>query len=297
CRDASNGRAVYSIRFQRRQAFTTALLIASSDKEPNRSKWTRKEACDEHSGTCGYENIQHKEAVFVVLEGVSQVHNEWMVNLANEETENPENVSYGARALSEERTTDFAKSTFAHTSEEHKMEQVSISIKINRLERWIKVGEGMNDVKAHPWFRGLDWDMLEAKELTPIFQPDQKKANFDATHELEELLLEDNPLKARKRNPNQDINTLSAEMRQMEEQFTPYDFKKMQRRSYYPHNQQQIMTSMTGTSSTGLVPSRPETPADSVNMSIGGRKTDDFSPMPAVPLGHMGRSEGSYGQR
>jgi serine/threonine kinase 32 len=125
----------------------------------------------------------------------------------------------------------------------------------------------------------------------------QKKANFDATHELEELLLEDNPLKARKRNPNQDINTLSAEMRQMEEQFTPYDFKKMQRRSYYPHNQQQIMTSMTGTSSTGLVPSRPETPADNVSMSIGGRKTDDFSPMPAVPLAHMGRSEGSYGQR
>jgi hypothetical protein len=30
----------------------------------------------------------------------------------------------------------------------------------------------MNDVKAHPWFRGLDWDMLEAKELSPIFQPD-----------------------------------------------------------------------------------------------------------------------------
>jgi hypothetical protein len=39
----------------------------------------------------------------------------------------------------------------------------------------------------------------------------------DATHELEELLLEDNPLKAKKRNPNLDINTLSAEMRLMEE--------------------------------------------------------------------------------
>jgi serine/threonine kinase 32 len=45
-----------------------------------------------------------------------------------------------------------------------------------------------------------------------------KKANFDASHELEELLLEDNPLKAKKRKENQDINNQSAEMRQMEEQ-------------------------------------------------------------------------------
>lgn len=42
------------------------------------------------------------------------------------------------------------------------------------------------------------------------------KANFDASHELEELLLEDNPLKAKQRKMNQD--NLSAEMRQMEEQ-------------------------------------------------------------------------------
>ena len=45
-----------------------------------------------------------------------------------------------------------------------------------------------------------------------------KKANFDASHELEELLLEDNPLKARQRKV-QDINNLGPEMRQMEEQY------------------------------------------------------------------------------
>jgi serine/threonine kinase 32 len=43
-----------------------------------------------------------------------------------------------------------------------------------------------------------------------------KKANFDASHELEELLLEDNPLKARARKANQ--TNLSLEMKQMEEQ-------------------------------------------------------------------------------
>lgn len=85
-------------------------------------------------------------------------------------------------------------------------------------------------------------------------------------------------MKARKRK-DQDINNLSAEMRQMEEQyvhtiytcllflrivryvrFTTYDFKKMHRRSYYPHNQQ-IISQATGTSSTGYAASRPVTPS------------------------------------
>lgn len=45
-----------------------------------------------------------------------------------------------------------------------------------------------------------------------------KKGNFDASHELEELLLEDNPLRAKVRKENHQDN-LSAEMRQMEEQY------------------------------------------------------------------------------
>ena len=49
-----------------------------------------------------------------------------------------------------------------------------------------------------------------------MFSMQSKKANFDASHELEELLL-DNPLKARERKV-QDINNLTVEMRQMEEQ-------------------------------------------------------------------------------
>ncbi|KAK7679470.1 hypothetical protein QCA50_017524 [Cerrena zonata] len=119
-----------------------------------------------------------------------------------------------------------------------------------------KPSEGFEEIQRHPWFQSIDWDALDRKELPPPFVPDSKKANFDASHELEELLLEDNPLKARQRKV-QDISNLSAEMRQMEEQFTPYDFKKMQRRSYFPHTNQQIMTTMTATSST----SRPVTPA------------------------------------
>lgn len=46
-----------------------------------------------------------------------------------------------------------------------------------------------------------------------------KKANFDASHELEELLLEDNPLKAKKRNEHQDFKTMAPDVREMEEQY------------------------------------------------------------------------------
>lgn len=53
--------------------------------------------------------------------------------------------------------------------------------------------------------------------LTVLYFRQPKKAHFDATHDLEELLLEDNPLRARERNPKQDINKLTVEYRQMEE--------------------------------------------------------------------------------
>lgn len=127
-------------------------------------------------------------------------------------------------------------------------------------------GEGFAELRRHGWFKPIDWDTLESKEQTPPFIPDAKKANFDASHELEELLLEDNPLKAKARKANQD--NLSVEMKQMEDQFTSYDFKKMQRRSYYPHNQQLISTA-TGTSS-GMASSRPTTPATELRADHAG---------------------------
>jgi len=130
-------------------------------------------------------------------------------------------------------------------------------------------GEGFQELRRHPWFRPIDWDTLESKEQTPPFTPDAKKANFDASHELEELLLEDNPLKAKARKANQD--NLSVEMRQMEEQFTSYDFKKMQRRSYYPHNH--LISTATATSS-GLASSRPGTPANDLRVENSGLRVE-----------------------
>lgn len=62
--------------------------------------------------------------------------------------------------------------------------------------------------------------------------------------------------------------------------FTSYDFKQMQRRSYYPQNQQ-IISTITAGSSSGVVSSRPGTPTtipgdavhtDSTNGSAYGHK-------------------------
>ncbi|KAF9436856.1 hypothetical protein BGZ76_002779 [Entomortierella beljakovae] len=89
--------------------------------------------------------------------------------------------------------------------------------------------EGIDGFKNHPWFEGIQWDKLSTKEATPPFEPDSKRANFDATHELEELLMEDNPLKARKRAQTSPETELSLEMQMMEDKFTVYDFSKVRR--------------------------------------------------------------------
>jgi serine/threonine kinase 32 len=105
--------------------------------------------------------------------------------------------------------------------------------------------------------------------------------NFDLSHELEELLLEEHPLKVRKRKPNRDISRLSPEFRQMEEQyvcmcdptnpfiltfrqcprFTTYDFQKTQRQTYYPCNRHIVSSVASITSDLDLEISRPSTPA------------------------------------
>ncbi|KAI9498645.1 kinase-like domain-containing protein [Zychaea mexicana] len=118
---------------------------------------------------------------------------------------------------------------------------------------------GFRRLQAHPWFKDYEWDKLEAKQASPPFVPDlllsytghillpilfeqhqDKRANFDPTHELEEILLEDNPLKAKKRAPkrsgsntnikSQQSNDLlpeaSPEQQIMEDKFLPFDYTK-----------------------------------------------------------------------
>ncbi|KAI8137703.1 kinase-like domain-containing protein, partial [Fennellomyces sp. T-0311] len=102
--------------------------------------------------------------------------------------------------------------------------------------------KGFSQLVNHPWLRNIQWDMLENKQACPPFIPDSKRANFDPTHELEEILLEDNPLIVRKRNPKRsaashantslksqslsDHQETSPERQTMEEKFLVYDYTK-----------------------------------------------------------------------
>ncbi|KAJ1821812.1 hypothetical protein GGH91_000972 [Coemansia sp. RSA 2671] len=58
---------------------------------------------------------------------------------------------------------------------------------------------GLDSVKAHPFFAAINWDALEHKIADPPFVPNAEQSNFDISHDLEEMLLEPEPLDARKR--------------------------------------------------------------------------------------------------
>lgn len=67
-------------------------------------------------------------------------------------------------------------------------------------DRTQRIGSaGFDTFTDNPFFRELDFDALLRKEIEPVFCPSSEKTNFDATYDLEELLLEEAPLEARAR--------------------------------------------------------------------------------------------------
>ncbi|KAF2398649.1 kinase-like protein [Trichodelitschia bisporula] len=93
---------------------------------------------------------------------------------------------------------------------------------------------GFQTFYDNPFFRPLDFAALERKEIEPIFKPSSEKTNFDATYDLEELLLEEAPLEARARRqkPREQLrdDATDAEIRadelhrMIEKLFEPFDY-------------------------------------------------------------------------
>lgn len=87
---------------------------------------------------------------------------------------------------------------------------------------------------SHPFFAELDFEALERKEIPPVFTPSSDKTNFDATYDLEELLLEEAPLEARARRqkPRAELkdDATAKEIREdelhriIETMFEPFDY-------------------------------------------------------------------------
>jgi serine/threonine kinase 32 len=108
---------------------------------------------------------------------------------------------------------------------------------------------GFSTFTSHPFFAELDFDALEKKEIEPVFTPSSDKTNFDATYDLEELLLEEAPLEARSRRqkPRAELrgDATAREIREdelhrlIETMFEPFDYTTVRYNGFvvssFPH--------------------------------------------------------------
>jgi serine/threonine kinase 32 len=93
---------------------------------------------------------------------------------------------------------------------------------------------GFDTYTSHPFFQPINFEALERKQIPPIFIPSSEKTNFDATYDLEELLLEEAPLeaRARKQKPRAELrnDATTKEIREdelhrmIETMFEPFDY-------------------------------------------------------------------------
>jgi serine/threonine kinase 32 len=93
---------------------------------------------------------------------------------------------------------------------------------------------GFETFTQNVFFQPIDFDALERKEIPPIFRPSSEKTNFDATYDLEELLLEEAPLeaRARKQKPRAELKDDATDKeiredelhRMIETMFEPFDY-------------------------------------------------------------------------
>lgn len=96
------------------------------------------------------------------------------------------------------------------------------------------MGHTWESFTHHDFFRPINFEALERKEIEPVFVPSSEKTNFDATYDLEELLLEEAPLEARARRqkPREKLKEDATDKeiredelyRMIETDFRPFDY-------------------------------------------------------------------------
>lgn len=97
-----------------------------------------------------------------------------------------------------------------------------------------RLGSTWESFTQHEFFSPIDFIALEKKEIEPVFVPSSEKTNFDATYDLEELLLEEAPLEARARRqkPRERLKDDATDKeiredelyRMIETDFRPFDY-------------------------------------------------------------------------
>ncbi|KAG8423726.1 Serine/threonine kinase, variant 2 [Metarhizium acridum] len=97
-----------------------------------------------------------------------------------------------------------------------------------------RMGSTWESFIYNDFFKAIDFNLLEQKRIEPIFIPSSDKTNFDATYDLEELLLEEAPLEARARRqkPRERLKEDATDQeiredelyRMIEKDFRPFDY-------------------------------------------------------------------------
>lgn len=89
------------------------------------------------------------------------------------------------------------------------------------------IHRGQEDITKHPWFANIDWSKIRNGQYVSGFVPDPQAFNFSINHELDEFMAAEKPLtQNRKRQKPRDPTTLNDTERELEEEFTVYDYSK-----------------------------------------------------------------------
>ncbi|MCJ1282389.1 hypothetical protein MMC26_001712 [Xylographa opegraphella] len=146
----------------------------------------------------------------------------------------------------------------------------------------------------NPFFREIDFVALERKQVPPVFVPSSEKTNFDATYDLEELLLEEAPLEARARRqkPRAQLKDDATDKeirdeelhRMIETLFEPFDY------THAPYDPVQVPTeSPTSTSVVNNTPdlvrsrSRPSTEETVLSPQSTAQTPNGSPPLHSTP--------------
>ncbi|UNI22573.1 Non-specific serine/threonine protein kinase [Purpureocillium takamizusanense] len=145
-----------------------------------------------------------------------------------------------------------------------------------------RLGSTWESFIYNDFFKEFDFDLLEQKRFEPIFVPSSDKTNFDATYDLEELLLEEAPLEARARRqkPRERLKEDATDQeiredelyRMIEKDFRPFDYTVAAYKKITEATQ-------------GLTPSPGQT--DTVNNGPQALTTDTATPIPARSDGNQ----------
>jgi serine/threonine kinase 32 len=164
---------------------------------------------------------------------------------------------------------------------------------------WKRMGSrSWESFTDNPFFRPIDFEALERKELEPVFIPSSDKTNFDATYDLEELLLEEAPLEARARRqkPREQLKEDATDKeireeelhRMIETMFEPFDYTTAAYDRSVPALRGPPILTLTSLSryAEALDPATKQTGAPLEPISQTGSKSSIEDSTRAISVGH-----------